>query len=169
MRITTMNIQIFGKSKCFDSKKALRFFKERGIPVHYVDLAQRPMSKGELTKVIAALGGGADSVIDAGGKNYAMIRYYTEQGKLEKLLDEVHITANKNGIPFDKASPFITSGLRLGTPSVTTRGMKEPEMKIIGEVIADVIKRREDALDESREKVLALTEKFPLYANDIIE
>jgi len=59
--------------------------------------------------------------------------------------------------------------LRLGTPSVTTRGMKEPEMKIIGEVIADVIKRREDALDESREKVLALTEKFPLYANDIIE
>ena len=47
--------------------------------------------------------------------------------------------------------------------------MKEPEMKIIGEVIADVIKRREDALDESREKVLALTEKFPLYANDIIE
>ena len=57
----------------------------------------------------------------------------------------------------------------MGTPSVTTRGMKEPEMKIIGEVIADVIKRREDALDESREKVLALTEKFPLYANDIIE
>lgn len=83
-----MNIQIFGKSKCFDSKKALRFFKERGIPVHYVDLAQRPMSKGELTKVIAALGGGVDSVIDAGGKNYAMIRYYTEQGKLEKLLDD---------------------------------------------------------------------------------
>ena len=89
--------------------------------------------------------------------------------EMEHKLDEVYITANKNGIPFDKASPFITSGLRLGTPSVTTRGMKEPEMKIIGEVIADVIKRREDALDESREKVLALTEKFPLYANDIIE
>lgn len=112
-------------------------------------------------------------LVSGGTDNHLMLVDLTNDGitgkELEKLLDEVHITANKNGIPFDKASPFITSGLRLGTPSVTTRGMKEPEMKIIGEVIADVIKRREDALDESREKVLALTEKFPLYANDIIE
>ena len=112
-------------------------------------------------------------LVSGGTDNHLMLVDLTNDGitgkELEKLLDEVHITANKNGIPFDKASPFITSGLRLGTPSVTTRGMKEPEMKIIGEVIADVIKRREDALDESREKVLALTEKFLLYANDIIE
>ena len=112
-------------------------------------------------------------LVSGGTDNHLMLVDLTDDGisgkQLEKLLDEVHITANKNGIPFDTASPFITSGLRLGTPSVTTRGMKEPEMKIIGEVIADVIKRREEALADSTKKVLALTERFPLYKNDIIE
>lgn len=112
-------------------------------------------------------------LVSGGTDNHLMLVDLTNDGitgkELEKLLDEVHITANKNGIPFDKASPFITSGLRLGTPSVTTRGMKEPEMKIIGQVIADMIHRREDAVAENTKKVLALTEKFPLYKNDIIE
>ena len=103
-------------------------------------------------------------LVSGGTDNHLMLVDLTNDGitgkELEKLLDEVHITANKNGIPFDKASPFITSGLRLGTPSVTTRGMKEPEMKIIGEVIADVIKRREDALDESRERFLRSPRSF---------
>ncbi|WP_202711208.1 serine hydroxymethyltransferase [Sporosalibacterium faouarense] len=82
--------------------------------------------------------------------------------KAEKLLDEVGITTNKNTIPFDPESPFVTSGLRIGTPAMTTRGMKEPEMKEIAEII-------NLALDESndrkalRERVIALCQRFPLY------
>lgn len=83
----------------------------------------------------------------------------------EKALDEVGITTNKNTIPFDTASPFVTSGIRIGTPAVTTRGLKEEEMKIIGNVIADVLASHEDeaVLAAAREKVKAITDKFPLY------
>lgn len=88
--------------------------------------------------------------------------------QLEKLLDEVHITTNKNTIPFDNASPFDPNGLRLGTPSVTTRGMGEKEMKIIGECIVDVIRRKEDAAQEVTAKVKKLTEDFPLYKEDFV-
>ena len=112
-------------------------------------------------------------LVSGGTDNHLMLLDLSETGmtgkELETLLDEVHITANKNGIPFDKQKPFITSGLRVGTPSVTSRGMKEPEMVIIGEIIADIIKNREEALERSNAKVLALTEKFPLYKDDIID
>ena len=112
-------------------------------------------------------------LVSGGTDNHLILVDLTEAGitgkDLEKLLDDAHITANKNGIPFDKASPFITSGLRLGTPSVTTRGMKEAEMKEIGEIIADIIRNKEAAIARSNEKVLALTKRFPLYENDIIE
>lgn len=83
----------------------------------------------------------------------------------EKLLDDVGITCNKNTIPFDPASPFVTSGIRIGTPAVTTRGMDEEAMKEIASIMALVLKHPEDEEKhaEARERIAALTRKFPLY------
>ncbi|MOA42758.1 Serine hydroxymethyltransferase [compost metagenome] len=83
----------------------------------------------------------------------------------EHVLDSVGITANKNAIPFDPTSPFITSGVRIGTPAATTRGMDEAAMKVIAEVIAMVLKNPEDeaVLTKARGLVADLTAKFPLY------
>jgi glycine hydroxymethyltransferase len=84
----------------------------------------------------------------------------------EKALDEVHITVNKNTIPFDTNKPFVASGIRLGTPALTTRGMKQSEMKQIGEIIASVIREpeSENVKSRAREQVAEMTAKFPMYA-----
>src|SRR5436190_1016422 len=83
----------------------------------------------------------------------------------EKALDEVHITVNKNTIPFDTNKPFVASGIRLGTPAVTTRGMKEAEMRTIGSMIAALIKEpeSEEVKTKVRREVAELTAKFPMY------
>ncbi len=83
----------------------------------------------------------------------------------EAALDEVHITVNKNSIPFDTASMFVTSGIRIGTPAVTTRGFKEEEMKEVASIIASVLKNIDDenVKKEAADRVKALTDKFPLY------
>lgn len=85
----------------------------------------------------------------------------------EKALDEVHITVNKNTIPFDTNSPFVASGVRVGTPALTTRGMKEDEMRKIGRLIAEIVREPESEEIKSRVKaeVLDLTENFPLYSH----
>jgi glycine hydroxymethyltransferase len=85
--------------------------------------------------------------------------------EVEKELDEVGITANKNTIPFDPQSPFVTSGIRIGTPAVTTRGMKEPEMQKIAQMITSVINNITDPNTKNRIKTEAnqLTAAFPLY------
>ncbi|KXH83977.1 serine hydroxymethyltransferase [Sporosarcina sp. HYO08] len=87
-------------------------------------------------------------------------------GKIaEHVLDEVGITVNKNTIPFDQESPFVTSGIRIGTPAVTTRGFKEEEMKEIASIMATLLKDHENEAvkEESSKRVAALTDKFPLY------
>lgn len=83
----------------------------------------------------------------------------------EKILDKVHITVNKNGIPYDTKSPFITSGIRLGTPALTTRGMKESEMILIGNLIVETLKNsdNDEVLQDTIKKVKELCNKFPLY------
>ncbi|ARA98271.1 MULTISPECIES: serine hydroxymethyltransferase [Geobacillus] len=83
----------------------------------------------------------------------------------EKVLDEVGITVNKNTIPYDPESPFVTSGIRIGTAAVTTRGFGLEEMDEIASLIGLVLKNidNEQALEEARQRVVALTEKFPLY------
>ena len=81
--------------------------------------------------------------------------------ELEKRLDDAHITCNKNTIPNDPRSPFVTSGVRLGTPAVTTRGMKEDDMDKIAEIIAMVIESEEN-VETARELAAELTEKYPL-------
>ena len=83
----------------------------------------------------------------------------------EHVLDEVGITCNKNTIPFETQSPFITSGIRLGSPALTTRGFKEEDFKTVGRVIASVLKAPQDAsvAEEARKEVATLCEKYPIY------
>ena len=89
-------------------------------------------------------------------------------GKIgEEALERAGITVNKNTVPFETRSPFVTSGIRIGTPAITTRGMKEIEMEVIGDLMADILERPDDqALIESvRKKVQELCAAFPLYAS----
>ena len=81
------------------------------------------------------------------------------------LLDEIGITANRNTIPFEPLSPFVTSGIRLGTPALTTRGLKEDDIREVADIIADVIENREDSavIEAAKAKVQAICKKFPLY------
>ena len=81
--------------------------------------------------------------------------------ELEKRLDDAHVTCNKNTIPNDPRSPFVTSGVRLGTPAVTTRGMKEEDMDKIAEIIAMVIES-EDNVENAKAMVAELINKYPL-------
>ena len=106
-------------------------------------------------------------LVSGGTDNHLMLLDLSDRditGKaLEKMLDEAHITVNKNTVPGEKRSPFITSGIRIGTPAATTRGMKEAEMTEIADMISDVIDRGEEALQGVSERALALTAKYPLY------
>jgi glycine hydroxymethyltransferase len=93
------------------------------------------------------------------------LRPFEVNGKIaQQALDSVNITTNKNSIPFDPEKPFVTSGIRLGTPAVTTRGMREPEMAEIASLIARGLKAREDeaALNQVRADVVTLTNQFPV-------
>ncbi|WP_391209757.1 serine hydroxymethyltransferase [Psychrobacillus sp. L4] len=139
--------------------------------------AQQPEFKDYQAQVIANAKTLADSltaegirIVSGGTDNHVMLLDVSALGLTgkvaEHVLDEVGITVNKNTIPFDTASPFITSGVRIGTPAVTTRGFKEEEMKEIASIIAKLLKNHEDEaiLRESKDKVAALTSKFPLYS-----
>jgi len=88
----------------------------------------------------------------------------------EKLLDEVKITVNKNSIPFDEEKPFVTSGIRIGTPAITTRGFKEVDAKEVGLIIAKVLKNPEDQAvkEEALARVKALTDKYPIYEDLVV-
>ena len=79
------------------------------------------------------------------------------------MLDEVGITVNKNAIPFDTQKPFVTSGIRIGTPATTSRGFKEEDMVEIGKLIALTIKDFDNSKDEVAKRVKALCDKYPLY------
>jgi glycine hydroxymethyltransferase len=106
-------------------------------------------------------------IVSDGTDNHLMLvdlTTYDLTGKaVEKLLDQAHITCNKNTIPNDPKSAFVTSGIRLGTPAVTSRGMKEEDMDKIAEAIAIVIKEQESGIEKARAIVQTLTDKYPLY------
>ena len=106
-------------------------------------------------------------IVSGGTDNHLMLIKLLNKGisgkELEHRLDEVHITANKNTIPNDPASPFVTSGLRIGTPAVTTRGFKEPEMKQIADMIADITEDFDKNKDRVTEQVTELCKRFPIY------
>ncbi|MBQ8207657.1 MAG: serine hydroxymethyltransferase [Clostridia bacterium] len=117
------------------------------------------LSEELLAKGIKLVSGGTD--------NHLMLLDLRDTGitgkELEHRLDEVHITANKNAIPDDPQSPFITSGLRIGTPAVTSRGFGEDEMKLIAAWIKDVIYDFDAKKEQISAEVMALCEKFPIY------
>ena len=106
-------------------------------------------------------------IVSDGTDNHLMLVDLTPfdiTGKeLERRLDEVHITVNKNTIPNEKLSPFVTSGIRVGTPAVTSRGFKEEEMLLIAKWIKLVATDFENSKDKITEEVMALCEKFPIY------
>ncbi len=109
------------------------------------------------------------NIVSGGTDNHLMLvdtRNLNITGKeAEHVLDEVGITVNKNAIPFDPTSPFVTSGIRIGTPAATSRGMDEQAMREIGQIIAVVLKSPKDegVLDRARKQVSALTDRYPLY------
>jgi glycine hydroxymethyltransferase len=111
-------------------------------------------------------------LVSGGTDNHLMLvdlRKENITGKeLEALLDKAHITANKNTIPFETTSPFVTSGVRIGTPAVTSRGMKEKEAEQIARLVVKVIRGKEEADAEVSQSVAKLCEQFPLYENDIL-
>ncbi|MEK4325806.1 serine hydroxymethyltransferase [Paenibacillus sp. FSL R7-0297] len=121
-------------------------------------------------KVLAdTLIGEGVNIVSGGTDNHLMLldtRNLSITGKdAEKVLDSIGITVNKNAIPFDPTSPFVTSGIRIGTPAVTSRGMDEPAMVAIGRIIANVLKNpKDDAnLTQAAREVAELTEKYPIY------
>lgn len=136
--------------------------------------AQRPEFKEYQGRVVANAKALAKSLMDngirlvsGGTDNHLMLVDLGTDGitgkELEKLLDRVHITANKNSVPNETRSPFITSGLRLGTPAATTRGLNEEDFTKVGECIAKMIKEGESAVDEVTKAVAEITKKYPLY------
>ena len=145
---------IAAKAVCFEEALSDDF---KVYQQNIVNNAQA-LCKGLLSRDIDIVSGGTD--------NHLMLvdlKKYNLTGKqVEKWLDEAHITCNKNTIPNDPQSPFVTSGVRLGTPAVTSRGMNEEDMDRIAEAIAAVIKGGEEKIPYAREIVQSLTDKYPL-------
>lgn len=145
---------IAAKAVCFKEALSDDF---RTYQKNIVDNAQA-LCKGLMERGIKIVSGGTD--------NHLMLMDLTPfelTGKaVEKLLDDAHITANKNTIPNDPKSPFVTSGIRLGTPAVTSRGMNTADMDQIAEAIALVVKGGEEKVPQARAIVQKLTDKYPL-------
>ena len=106
-------------------------------------------------------------LVSGGTDNHLMLVDLRKEGmtgkELEALLDRAHITANKNTIPFETTSPFITSGVRIGTPAITSRGMKEQEAIKIADLVTEVIWKKEEAVADVSDKVHELCAAFPIY------
>lgn len=145
---------IAGKAVCFKEALSDDF---KVYQQQIINNAQA-LCKGLIDRGIKIVSGGTD--------NHLMLvdlTTYDLTGKaVEKMLDEAHITCNKNTIPNDPKSPFVTSGVRLGTPAVTSRGMKGDDMDLIAEAIATVIKEQEAGIPAARAIVQKLTDKYPL-------
>jgi len=152
---------IAGKAVCF--KEALS--DEFKAYQHQIVLNAKAMAEEFTRQGIRLVSGGTD--------NHLMLLDLTGTGvtgkALETLLGQANITVNKNTIPKETISPFVTSGVRIGTPAVTTRGMKEPEMVKIAQLIARMIREGEAATEEVRQEVLALCARFPLYEGCVNE
>lgn len=140
-------------------------FKEALSPDFKAYQKQIVLNAAAMAEEFAARG---VKMVSGGTDNHLILLNLTDKNitgkELEKLLDEVHITVNKNAVPFDVQKPFVTSGIRVGTPAMTSRGMKEAEAKEIARLISDVIERREGAFEEVKESVAKICKAFPLYS-----
>ena len=146
---------IAGKAVCFKEAMSEDFRAYQTQVVKNAAVLADTLSKGGIRLV----SGGTD--------NHLMLADTMTLGRtgmeVQELLDMAHITANKNAIPFDTQPVKLTSGMRFGTPAVTTRGMKEAEMAEIGGMIVRLIKEGESAISEVKDQVVSLCERFPLY------
>ena len=145
---------IAGKAVCFKEALSEEFVEYQSQVLKNA----KALSEGLLKRGVSIVSGGTD--------NHLMLVDLTPENlsgkEVEKWLDQACITANKNTIPNDPRSPFVTSGIRLGSPSVTSRGMKEEDMDHIAEAIALVIKQKEAGIKPARAIVMELTTKYPL-------
>ena len=145
---------IAAKAVCFKEALGEEFKSYQKQIIHNA----QALCKGLMDRGIRIVSGGTD--------NHLMLVDLTNFGltgkAVEKLLDQAHITCNKNTIPNDPQSPFVTSGIRLGTPAVTSRGMKVEDMDRIAEAISLVVKGGEEKVSEARAIVQTLTDKYPL-------
>lgn len=125
----------------------------------------KAMSETLLNNGVKLVSGGTDNhllLVDLSDKEVT--------GKdLETMLDAVHITVNKNAVPFDKRKPAVTSGIRIGTPAVTTRGFNEDDCKIVANIIVKIINEKEAAFSYAENEVKKLTQKYPVYENCFID
>ena len=139
-------------------------FKEAMTEEYKVYMQQVVKNAGVLGEELRSYG---FKLISGGTDNHLLLLDLTNKNitgkEAEKLLDTVGITVNKNTIPFEKLSPFVTSGIRIGTPAVTTRGFKEEEMKKIAYFINYVIDHRDEDLSSLRAEVKALCNRYPIY------
>jgi glycine hydroxymethyltransferase len=149
---------IAAKAVCFKEAMSGEFKAYAGqIVANAQALSRRLMEKGF-------------DVVSGGTDTHLFLLDLTAKGisgkKAEKALEDAGITVNKNTVPFDQKSPFITSGIRIGTPALTTRGMKEPEMLKIADLIGRVLENHKDeaVIRDVREESRKLCEAFPLYA-----
>ena len=146
---------IAGKAMCF--KEAL----SEGFKAY-----QAQVVKNARTLAESLVEEGFD-IVSGGTDNHLMlvdVRKFSLTGKeLERRLDDIGVTCNKNAIPFDPEKPFVTSGIRLGSPAVTTRGFKEEDMKEVAKIIKIAALGDETKYDEARARVKALCDKYPLY------
>lgn len=146
---------IAGKAVCFKEAMSPEFKAYQEQTVKNAAVLAQTLSEGGIRLV----SGGTD--------NHLMLADTMSLGRtgneVQELLDAAHITANKNSIPFDTQSVKLTSGMRFGTPAVTTRGMGEDEMREIGKMLVEVIKNGEAAVEGVKQRALKLCERFPLY------
>ena len=152
---------IAGKAVCFKEALSDEFKQYQ----HQIVLNAKAMAEEFTRQGIRLVSGGTD--------NHLMLLDLTGTGvtgkALEALLGQANITVNKNTIPKETLSPFVTSGVRIGTPAVTTRGMKEPEMVTIAKLITRIVREGEVAVPQVKQDVLDLCARFPLYEDCVIE
>jgi len=142
-------------------------FKEALEPAFKTYMKQVVINADMLAKTIIERG---YDIVSGGTKNHLMLVSLVKQGLTGKAADaalhKANITVNKNSVPNDPQSPFVTSGIRLGTAAITTRGFKEAETKVLGNLICDVLDDIDDEskIESVREKVLNLTSQYPVYS-----
>ena len=144
-------------------------FKEALAPEFRTYQEQVVKNAKRLSETLLARG---INLVSGGTDNHLMLLNLVGTGvtgkQLEAWLDEAHITVNKNAVPNDPEKPFVTSGVRIGTPAVTTRGMVEKDMEVIGNCIADIIRGGESAIPAVTGQVLDLCAAHPLYEDDVL-
>jgi glycine hydroxymethyltransferase len=145
---------VAAKAVCFKEALSPEF---KTYAKNIIDNAQA-LANGLMNRDIKIVSGGTD--------NHLMLVDLVPNGltgkAIEALLDQAHITANKNTVPNDPKSPFVTSGIRLGTPAATSRGLNTEDFDQVAEAIATVIKEQEAGVEKARAIVKSLTDKYPL-------